>query len=69
MKGHIFLYSTLFFEFHYNANYRKYELKFDFFQFYFLNIGISGSMHDTGLKLCVCALMILLEGSMSQIFY
>ena len=34
-----------------------------------MNIDISGSMHDTELKFVVCALMILLEGSMSQTFY
>ena len=36
---------------------------------YFLNVDISLTMHDPGLKLHICIQNIVMEGTMSQIFF
>ena len=44
-------------------------LKNCFFNFYFLNVGISLIMHDRHLKLYICIENIAVEGTVSQICY
>ena len=39
-----------------------------FFNFYFLKIDISLTMHDLNLKLHICVQDIVMEGTVSQIF-
>ena len=40
-----------------------------FFNFYFLNVDISLTMHDLNLKLHICIQNIVMEGTVSQIFF
>ena len=39
-----------------------------FYNFYFLNVDISFTMHDLNLKLRMCIKNIVVEGTVSQIF-
>ena len=39
-----------------------------FFNFYFLNVDISFTMHDLNLELRMCIKNIVVEGTVSQIF-
>ena len=39
-----------------------------FYNFYFLNVDISFTMHDPNLKLRMCIKNIVVEGTVSQIF-